>query len=869
MRSIGLVSLCLVWLLLPLSASAAPGITQLHPIEIGSISKAVPNGAYEISVLKDGEWHKAGSLSFDRFFREQRLDLSRLIPPDKTVRIKIRQKGGGAAHIDAVLLGGQKPQRILGSDDGLALGKVSKKDFDVIDSFGKTIDVSFPAGVKDMDLVLIARIEGLKISKAPFQFPIANLYKPMNEHSQFYSYQLKGARTSSHSELLAPNSELIFKEYSRTGTGHPAGYTYGWVSNDRENLYVKIDFTPDNTMDGDKDYAKMYVKTERGVKEFKVSVPETRWGTPSFAYTDKVDYEHKVYDFTIPLKEIGGRQLKEQKKLSLAFAAYGTAGTGYYERSVAYDDKHNRYLVIYDQGATGPDVYGQLVNADGTLNGAAFIISNAGSDQYNPSTVFDSVNERFLVAWSDARDYLTNSSDIYGAFVDADGHLVTTASGTNFVIANTISYECDPSLTYDSINKRFLVSWLSTTNHPYMEVYGALVNTDGTLVSTASGTNFPITTDASQWYNSAAYDSVSQRFLVTWENQNTSNIYSGGNIYGALVNADGTLVTLGSGTTSFIISSDSGRDPSVAFDSTNERFLVSWQTGSTDIYGALVNPDGTLVSTASGTNFVISDAANSQISPSAVYESAANRFLVAWEDLRSGTSDIYGQEVNTDGSLYSTASASNFVITDAAIAQYRPSLAYNSLCANALAVYRNDDATMGMTLIGNACPPNNPPAAATLVYPADGKTGLGASVTFRWKEATDPDNDPVSYHIYACTDPTFSNCSSMLVASSGMGKLSLAGFGIYGGFMLFGLVFAGRKWGKKAVLLVVVIALLGSGGMLAACSSGGGGGVIVTPTGPKHTVTGLSSGTTYYWKVVAYDGKGGATESAVWSFSTK
>ncbi len=37
----------------------------------------------------------------------------------------------------------------------------------------------------------------------------------------------------------------------------------------------------------------------------------------------------------------------------------------------------------------------------------------------------------------------------------------------------------------------------------------------------------------------------------------------------------------------------------------------------------------------------------------------------------------------------------------------------------------------------------------------------------------------------------------------------------------------------------------------------------------SHSVSGLTPGTTYYWKVVADDGKGGATESAVWSFSTQ
>ena len=121
------------------------------------------------------------------------------------------------------------------------------------------------------------------------------------------------------------NQNPFFKEFSRTGSGHPSGFTYGWVKTHAENLYVVMDFTADNTYDGDKDYAKVYMKTEAGLKEFKVSVPETKWGKPSFTYTDKVPYQHKVYEFKIPLKELEIQEVDKPQEIQLAFAAYGTA----------------------------------------------------------------------------------------------------------------------------------------------------------------------------------------------------------------------------------------------------------------------------------------------------------------------------------------------------------------------------------------------------------------------------------------------------------------------------------------------------------------------------------------------------------------
>jgi len=43
-----------------------------------------------------------------------------------------------------------------------------------------------------------------------------------------------------------------FSRNLQNGSGHPSSYTYGWVTNDDKALHVKLEFTPDNTMDGDK-----------------------------------------------------------------------------------------------------------------------------------------------------------------------------------------------------------------------------------------------------------------------------------------------------------------------------------------------------------------------------------------------------------------------------------------------------------------------------------------------------------------------------------------------------------------------------------------------------------------------------------------
>ena len=93
-----------VVILLPAVADCSTGPSGPAP---------VVNGQYEVSVLKDGQWVAAGSLSFNRFVRTKELELSSLMTEDSAHLVRIVQEGGGAAHIDAVTLGGAAPVVVL------------------------------------------------------------------------------------------------------------------------------------------------------------------------------------------------------------------------------------------------------------------------------------------------------------------------------------------------------------------------------------------------------------------------------------------------------------------------------------------------------------------------------------------------------------------------------------------------------------------------------------------------------------------------------------------------------------------------------------------------------------------------------------
>jgi hypothetical protein len=328
---IGIVIMMMLLLTIPLLAYEGSEAALNRNISSGAVlrldQKEVfsPNGSYYVSIEKRGKWIPVGEIQADKFLRKRSVDLTRWVK-NGGIRVLIEEKGGGAAHIDSVAVNGLAPSNL----DDVLIKKLSRRDNDVVDAFGKTFELSFEniqASRRSRALLeLIARIEPERIGQTPFQFPLENMYKDMSEESSFYTY-----RIGSHNGTLTPDGELsqenlgqpFFSEFFPSGSGHPDAKTYGWVRDDGKNLYVAIDFLGDNTVDGEKDYTKVYVNTPGGLREFKVNETHKLWGTPGFTYTERVGWQHKVYEYVIPLNEICS-SVKNGQPLQLAFAAYGT-----------------------------------------------------------------------------------------------------------------------------------------------------------------------------------------------------------------------------------------------------------------------------------------------------------------------------------------------------------------------------------------------------------------------------------------------------------------------------------------------------------------------------------------------------------------
>lgn len=414
--------------------------------------------------------------------------------------------------------------------------------------------------------------------------------------------------------------------------------------------------------------------------------------------------------------------------------------------AVAYDGWNNRHLVVYEKqvAAADADIYGQFVSGNGVPLGEEFVVSNATGRQKKPVVAYDGPGHRFMVVWQDDRS--GSGAGIYGQLVNADGTMHNTVSDANFVISAGITSGgySDPAIAYDSVNRRFLIVSVSTGCYFTCSyaIAGKIMNADGSSYTpnafTISFTNF----DAGKANPSAAYDSLNQRYLAAW-GDDVNSATTQRDIYGQLVNANGTL----SGANFVIAAADATQDsPSVAsyLTGTTGGYYAVWQdnrnaaTTGTDIYKLELSSSGTYTA---GTDTLLSGAASTQANPSIAAGSMLCKieqcgistcvtycsFFAAWQDYRNSSQwDIYG--ANTEGTFEVDVSAGTL--------QTNPAVAYNSLCENFVIAYEADGTLsfkpgpliMILSMPTGYCPDSTAPEVSS-VSPANGATGVPVNST--------------------------------------------------------------------------------------------------------------------------------------------
>jgi Ca2+-binding RTX toxin-like protein len=225
------------------------------------------------------------------------------------------------------------------------------------------------------------------------------------------------------------------------------------------------------------------------------------------------------------------------------------------------------------------DVGGRVFKADGTAVTPEFVINNSTLSLQDDQKATALPDGHTFVAWQ-SFDKNVGASEIHGRFLNADG----SATAPDFQINTTDTISgTEPSTTTLS-DGRVIVTWDSSNG-----IQGHILNANGTV----SGPDFDVYTTTGGAVESSVTALPDGQAFVVWQ---SSDITSGDNIYGRIVNADGTM----SGA-AFIINSATGliENSPIATTMSDGHVLVSWTSsvpaiGDEDIHGRILSFDAVI-----------------------------------------------------------------------------------------------------------------------------------------------------------------------------------------------------------------------------------------------------------------------------------
>ncbi|MDH5406387.1 MAG: hypothetical protein OEX80_07595, partial [Candidatus Aminicenantes bacterium] len=382
-----------------------------------------------------------------------------------------------------------------------------------------------------------------------------------------------------------------------------------------------------------------------------------------------------------------------------SYTAIAVAANFQQEPRVAYNSENNNYLVVWEdlRGGVKYHIYGQRVDANGRLLGSNIQIQAVRNDSRYPDVAYNIYYKYWLVVW---QEFYSEPSpgdwDIVCKAVDRDGTVWSQKGVAPYIGSNQ---KC-PRVAYNRTDKNFCVVWEDDINYATndWEVYSRLVAGNGTPTGSSNALSGY---SADQKSPAIAYLPLINGYLVTWEDYlDSTNTQC--DIVCKRVDKNGLPLT---STGSWVVhTSESQYRPEVAANTTDNNFLVVWEdyrSGSHwDIYGQRMSSDDSPVKV--GSEISICTLIENQQVPTVCYSPTYNRYLVAWGDQRNDpgvSADIYGQLVNSDGTL---EGINVKLSSQHGVNEVFPHLAWGSRYYNFFLVWEDNrhDSTSGYDIFG-------------------------------------------------------------------------------------------------------------------------------------------------------------------------
>lgn len=282
---------------------------------IVSVDQDGDKGSFEILVFEYGNWQLQGELSFSDY---ETLQLP-LGNDAGQLTMRLVQHGHDTAYVDYVALqrnsATYSPTRAVNVNSNVnVLNKIISPEYDVCDAWDSMLEMVWDNVPADTTLVMRAMEEDLGLGHG------APLYYPDIHRGETLRHTLVNDGGIATDGVLEETTGPEFSVFWQPDSPHPDGHTYGWLHCDEDYLYAAVEVTADNTPD-EEDWGAFYVMVSGELQEFRISSDDSLWGTSGFQYTTSVIYEHRIYEFQIPLGEINAHI---GDRIDYGFGCYGT-----------------------------------------------------------------------------------------------------------------------------------------------------------------------------------------------------------------------------------------------------------------------------------------------------------------------------------------------------------------------------------------------------------------------------------------------------------------------------------------------------------------------------------------------------------------
>lgn len=288
---------------------------------------------------------------------------------------------------------------------------------------------------------------------------------------------------------------------------------------------------------------------------------------------------------------------------------------------LAYSDKTNHYLVVFDEESSTYDIFGRFVDANtGIPAGDVFEIAASDAEEYSPDVVYDPFNDVFLVVWESkicGEEQEECEDKIHGRIVEEPDLKNPTQSesllGLNeFTIATEWTSNAvlsDPKVAYNEDDHQYLVVFRAGIGEysSLNEMNGQMLTSDAELpavLGPPSGFNLATFGGGYFFDPDVAWSSENSSFLAVVVETDSQGIVGRTHqdiyaiwIYDTYQGGASQKFGFGRIAPGSPLSKFCG-NPSVAYDPTNDTFTVVFDydaTGDDDegltIYGQLVNAD--------------------------------------------------------------------------------------------------------------------------------------------------------------------------------------------------------------------------------------------------------------------------------------